>query len=314
MAGTRRSFDFVMDASLPTDPAGVEGAAAALRARVEASEEEEEREEEEEEGEEGEEEEEGHNKPPRTASALLSSSSGKGGKGGKGKGAVEEAVWMSSYIPRSLHELSSNSFEEARRIAAGEREQGYAAAVRGMLVVEEEEGEEGEGEQQPPPSVSGEQLHPSSTSVRSTRLGGRRRRSVHTKSGGIDGALVEGKEEQGRGEWRRDCPSVMSCWRALCVLCVSTCATTSMQHTKLFHVCLIPFDQHSPTRKKHTHRSTAARVPLLAWPKPPSAAGIPPEREGRTRGMQRLRLEGEEGGSCGSCRLGCMMLAACLSQ
>lgn len=35
---------------------------------------------------------------------------------------VEEAVFMSAYIPRSLHELP-NSFEEARRIAAGETEQ-----------------------------------------------------------------------------------------------------------------------------------------------------------------------------------------------
>lgn len=35
---------------------------------------------------------------------------------------VDDAVFMNAYIPRSLHELP-NSFEEARRIAAGEREQ-----------------------------------------------------------------------------------------------------------------------------------------------------------------------------------------------
>jgi len=34
---------------------------------------------------------------------------------------VDEAVFMSTYIPRTLHELP-NTFEEARRIAAGERE------------------------------------------------------------------------------------------------------------------------------------------------------------------------------------------------
>ena len=80
-----------------------------------------------------------------------------------------------------------------------------------------------EAEQQPPPSESGKQSHPSSTNVRSPRPEGRRRLSVHWKGkgmGGVEEGVVE--EEQGSGEWRGDCPSVMSCWRALCV-CLYVC-------------------------------------------------------------------------------------------
>jgi len=66
-------------------------------------------------------------------------------EGGR-EGGHEEAVFMGSYIPRSLHELP-NSFEEARRLEAGEREGVYTAAVRQMLVsVKEEKGKEEEEE------------------------------------------------------------------------------------------------------------------------------------------------------------------------
>lgn len=62
-------------------------------------------------------------------------------RGGEGReGGHEEAVFMGSYIPRSLHELP-NSFEEARRLEAGEREGVYTAAVRQMLVPVKEEKE-----------------------------------------------------------------------------------------------------------------------------------------------------------------------------
>lgn len=44
---------------------------------------------------------------------------------------VDDAVFMSAYIPRSLHELP-NSFEEARRLAAGEREQVRPHHTKGL--------------------------------------------------------------------------------------------------------------------------------------------------------------------------------------
>ena len=45
---------------------------------------------------------------------------------------VEEAVFMQSYIPVSLHEIS-NPYAEADRLRAGQREPAYQAALHKML-------------------------------------------------------------------------------------------------------------------------------------------------------------------------------------
>lgn len=187
MAGTRRSFDFIMDPSLGTEPEAVEAAAAKLRGKVEALADEKD---EEEEGDEEEEEEEavgvgGGRMGSRSAGQQLQQGK-QGTKETRGKRdeAVEEAVFMSSYIPRSLHELPVNSFDEARRIAAGEREQVYASAVRGMLVVPEEE--EGPGE----PAEEGEED------------GEEESGEGETSSDEEDGDSDENDEEEDDGEWR----------------------------------------------------------------------------------------------------------------
>jgi RIO kinase 1 len=109
VAGTRRTFDFVVDGGLGTSQEEVKAALKSLKEAVD----------EEQEGGPEEGGDEGRRDEKEEEERL--------------KERQEEAVFMKSYIPRSLHELP-NSFEEARRIEAGEREQVYAAAVREMLV------------------------------------------------------------------------------------------------------------------------------------------------------------------------------------
>ena len=48
--------------------------------------------------------------------------------------AVDEAVFMSTFLPRSLSEIS-NIESDAKKLGAGEREDAYASAVAGMLNV-----------------------------------------------------------------------------------------------------------------------------------------------------------------------------------
>lgn len=51
---------------------------------------------------------------------------------------VEEAVFMQTYIPTSLQEIS-NPYAEADRIAKGKREKGFADAVKRMIATNEDE-------------------------------------------------------------------------------------------------------------------------------------------------------------------------------
>ena len=136
VAGTRRTFDFVVDARLDTATAEKqEEALAKLKVAVMTALAEDEAQEEAE-------------KEAEVATAAAGGERRQNGNadGGGSEGqekekgkkvSNEEAIFMQSYIPRSLHELP-NSFEEARRIAAGEREQAYSFAVQQMLVVQEE--------------------------------------------------------------------------------------------------------------------------------------------------------------------------------
>lgn len=112
-----------------------------------------------------------------------------GEEGGKGReGGLEEAVFMGSYIPRSLHELP-NSFEEARRLEAGEREGVYTAAVRQMLVPVKEGKEEGKAN-----AKEKKELKP---------IDGEKKEEVEESKNGVEESK-NGVEEEVEGEEEED--------------------------------------------------------------------------------------------------------------